>query len=165
MAVLNQVLGGGLSSRLFQEIREKRGLAYSIYSERVAYHDAGTLSVYVGTSPDRAGEVLRLVNQELDRMTDGISGAELELAIGHLRSELLLSQEDSGARMGRLGRSLLLHHEVLSLEEIVDRIRSVTRPEVKELAERVLAGTRTTAAVGPFENGLMAELGLATQTT
>ncbi len=151
LAILNHALGGGLSSRLFQEIRERRGLAYSVYSDRTAYDDTGSLSVYVGTAPDRAREVVDLVTQELDRLAEGISPAELELAAGHLRAELLLSLEDSGSRMARIGRSLLLHGEVLTVDEVLARIGSVTREDVRGMAARILEGDRTLAVVGPFD--------------
>ena len=107
LAVLNHILGGGLSSRLFQEIREARGLAYSIGSDRSAYDDAGLLAISVGTAPEHAHEVLGLLHTELDRLAaKGITPRELEVAKGHLRADLLLSLEDSGARMSRIGAGL-----------------------------------------------------------
>ena len=113
-AVLNHVLGGGLSSRLFQKVREERGLAYSIWSERATYQDAGSLAVVVGTAPEHVDEVLRIVTGELELLADhGITDRELAVAKGNLRAEMLLSGEDSGARMGRIGARLLLHGEVL----------------------------------------------------
>ena len=99
LAVLNHVLGGGLSSRLFQEIRERRGLAYSVWSERVAYADAGFLSVGVGTGPEHVAEVLRIVTDELESLgASGVTERELAIAKGNLRAETLLACEDSGAR-------------------------------------------------------------------
>jgi predicted Zn-dependent peptidase len=151
LAALNHILGGGLSSRLFQEVREARGLAYSIGSERVAYEDAGTLSVSVGTAPERVPEVMGLLERELDAMrADGVTERELEVAKGHLRADLLLSLEDSGSRMSRIGASLLLHGEVLSVDTVLERIDAITIDSVKELAARVLGGERVLAAVGPF---------------
>lgn len=152
LAVLNHALGGGLSSRLFQEIRETRGLAYSIGSDRLAYEDAGALSVSVGTAPEHAFEVLGLISNELDQLRDeGVSGRELEVAKGHLRADLLLSLEDSGARMSRIGASLLLHDEVLEVEELVTRIAAVNIAGVAEVAGAVLSGPRVLAVVGPFD--------------
>ena len=126
LAVLNHVLGGGLSSRLFQKVREQRGLAYSVWSERAAYEDAGSLAVVVGTAPEHVDEVLRIVNGELELLaTDGVTERELAVAKGNLRAEMLLSGEDSGARMSRIGASLLLHGEVLSVDEVLARIDGV----------------------------------------
>jgi predicted Zn-dependent peptidase len=151
--ILNHVLGGGLSSRLFQEIREQRGLAYSVYSERIAYEDSGVLSVYAGTTPSRAPEVLALVREELDRLAaEGITEAELEVARGYLRAQSLLSLEDSGARMSRIGRSQLLHGEVLELEELLARTEAVTLEQVHDAARQVLGGPRSLAVVGPFRD-------------
>ena len=152
LAVLNHVLGGGLSSRLFQKVREERGLAYSVWSERAAYADAGSLAVLVGTAPEHVGEVLRIVEDELDLLAQsGVSGRELDVAKGYLRAEMLLSGEDSGARMSRIGASLLLHGEVLAVDEVLDRIETVTREQVLEVAGQLAAAPRTMSAVGPFD--------------
>jgi predicted Zn-dependent peptidase len=152
LAVLNHTLGGGLSSRLFQEIRESRGLAYSVYSYRTAYDDAGALVVYAGTGPERAVEVVDLVATELERLAQGgMTPREMAVARGHLRGDLALSLEDSAARMSRIGRSLLLHGEVLSVEEIAERIESVVLEQVNEIAARVLGAPRSLAVVGPFD--------------
>jgi len=151
LAVLNHILGGGLSSRLFQEIRETRGLAYSIGSDRGAYHDAGTLAISVGTAPEHAHEVLELINIELDRLgAKGITARELEVAKGHLRADMLLSLEDSGSRMARIGSALLLFENVLTTEELLERTASVTADEVLTVAEQLFAGPRSLAVVGPF---------------
>jgi predicted Zn-dependent peptidase len=151
LAVLNHVLGGGLSSRLFQEIRERRGLAYSVWSERVAYHDAGTLSVGLGTAPEHVPEVLGIVSAELARLgADGITERELMIAKGNLRAETLLSSEDSGARMSRIGASLLLHGEILSVDEVLARIEALTLEEIHAAAKELEASPRTLAVVGPF---------------
>jgi predicted Zn-dependent peptidase len=152
MAVLNHVLGGGLSSRLFQKVREQRGLAYSVWSERAAYADAGSLAVVVGTAPEHVDEVLRIVNGELELLaTDGISDRELEVAKGNLRAEMLLSGEDSGARMSRIGASLLLHGEVLAVDEVLARIDAVDRARVLDAAGELVRAPRTMSAVGPFD--------------
>lgn len=151
LAALNHVLGGGLSSRLFQQVREERGLAYSIGSDRVGYEDAGALAVSVGTAPEHAQEVLDLIRRELDSMAaDGVSERELAVAKSHLRADLLLSLEDSGSRMSRVGASLLLHGQVLGIDELLARIESVTTESVASVASRVLSSERVLAAVGPF---------------
>ena len=152
LAVLNHVLGGGMSSRLFQEIRERRGLAYSVWSERTHYDDAGALTVSVGTAPEHAHEVLALVRGELDRLAaDGITERELAVAKGHLRAETLLSLEDSGARMSRIGSSLLLHGHVLELDELLARVDAVSLDDVAGLAAAVAGAPRTLSVVGPFD--------------
>jgi predicted Zn-dependent peptidase len=152
LAVLNHVLGGGLSSRLFQKVREERGLAYSIWSERAAYADAGSLAVGVGTAPQHVGEVLRIVDGELDLLAEaGVTERELAVAKGNLRAEMLLSGEDSGARMSRVGASLLLHGEVLTVDDVLARIQAVTRQQVLEVAGQLATSPRTISAVGPFD--------------
>ena len=129
LSVLNHVLGGGLSSRLFQKVREQRGLAYSVWSERAAYQDSGSLAVVVGTAPEHVDEVLQIVNAEFELLAaEGVTDRELAVAKGNLRAEMLLSIEDSGARMSRLGASMLLHGEVLTVDEVLARIDGIDRP-------------------------------------
>ena len=158
LAALNQVLGGGMSSRLFQEIREKRGLVYSVYSYRAAYLETGSLAVYAGTSPAQVHEVLDLIHEQLDRMAaGGVSGRELDMAKGHLKGSLALSLEDSASRMTRIGRGILLHDEVLRFDELVARTEAVTLDDVARVADRVLTDDRVLAVVGPFEGDAFAE--------
>jgi predicted Zn-dependent peptidase len=152
LAVLNHVLGGGMSSRLFQEVRERRGLAYSIWSERTHYDETGSLTVSVGTAPSHAREVLEVVNAELDKLaSEGITERELLVAKGHLRAEMLLSLEDSGARMSRIGSSLLLHGRVLEVDELLAKVERVTLEDVARLAAKLADEPRTLSVVGPFE--------------
>ena len=152
LAVVNHVLGGGLSSRLFQEIRERRGLAYSVWSERVAYHDAGFLSVGLGTAPEHVPEVLRIVTDELAALgADGVTERELAIAKGNLRAETLLACEDSGARMSRIGAGMLLHGEVLSVDEVLGRVEALTIEDVHAAARDLVAAHRTLSVVGPFD--------------
>jgi predicted Zn-dependent peptidase len=154
LAVLNHVLGGGLSSRLFQKVREDRGLAYSIWSERAAYHDTGSLAVVVGTAPEHVDEVLSIVSGELELLADrGVTEREMSVAKGNLRADALLACEDSGARMSRLGAALLLHGEVKTVDEVVARIDAVTADEVQEAARVIAAAPRCLAAVGSREPG------------
>ena len=121
LTVLNQALGGGMSSRLFQEVREERGLAYSVFSYRGAFADTGLLAVYAGTSPDRVHETLDVVDAQLDRLvTDGgLPARELDAAKGHLKGAIAMSLETSSSRMRRLGRAELIEGEIPSLDEIV----------------------------------------------
>ena len=159
LSVLNQVLGGGMSSRLFQEIREQRGLAYAVYSYRSSYVESGALAVYAGTAPSRTTEVLKLIGDELERLAhDGVTAHELELAKGHLKGSLALSLEDSGSRMNRIGRAELVHNEVLTVSELVERTEAVTDADVRRVAERVLGNERVVALVGPFEEAELSDM-------
>ncbi len=150
MAMVEHVLGGGMSSRLFQSIREERGLAYSVYAYRLGFQGAGAVAVYAGTSPGQAGEVLRLIGAEIERIAeDGITAEEMEAARGHVRGAMALGLEDSGARMSRIGHSQLVHGRVLTLDEIERRLSTLTVGHVNEVARRWLGGPRTVAVVGP----------------
>jgi predicted Zn-dependent peptidase len=151
LAAANVVLGGGMSSRLFQTIREQRGLAYSVYSYPTSYTDCGALVVYAGTAPARLGEVHGLVQAELDRLLeDGITESELRVAKGYLEGSTALGLEDSGGCMSRIGKAVLVHGEALELDEILARYRAVTSADVQRAVERVLGpGERTVAVVGP----------------
>ncbi|MEY2478775.1 MAG: hypothetical protein QOG87_4090 [Actinomycetota bacterium] len=150
LALVDNALGGGMSSRLFQEVREERGLAYSVYSFRAAFADAGMLGIYAGTAPERADEVIKVVDDICDRMaTEGPTEHELIVGKGQLRGSMLLGLEDSAGRMSRIGRSQLVHGEVPSVEEILERVDEVTLEDARAVASRVLGGTRSLAVVGP----------------
>ncbi|WP_103383512.1 M16 family metallopeptidase [Pseudonocardia dioxanivorans] len=152
LAVLNAALGGGLSSRLFQQVREQRGLAYSVYSAAASYADAGSLSVYAGCAPERLGEVVGVVRDVLsDVAANGLTTAELVRAQGSLRGGLVLGSEDTASRMNRIGRSELDHGRQRSLSESLDRIAGVTADEVSAVARELLARPLTAAVVGPFD--------------
>ena len=141
-----------MSSRLFREIREKRGLAYAVYMFRWPFADSGAYGVYVGTTPSQTAEVLKLVNDELDKaVTDGITSTELERAKGYTKGSLALSLEDANSRMSRLGRSELAGMEHLSVDEIVERVEAVTTDAVLELAAEVFSGPKVIGATGPFD--------------
>lgn len=150
LAVLNTALGGGLSSRLFQEIRESRGLAYSVYSAVDTFADGGALSVYAACLPERFGEVARVTTEVLDAVArDGITADECRIAKGSMRGGLILGLEDSASRMNRLGRSELNYGEYRSLDETLAHIDQVTLDEVNAVARRVLAGDYGAAVLGP----------------
>jgi predicted Zn-dependent peptidase len=152
MSVLNAVLGGGMSSRLFQEVREKRGLAYSVYSFAQGYSDAGYFGLYAGCAPGKVDQVLALMRAELERLAEsGISEDELERGIGQLRGGLVLGMEDTGSRMSRLGKAELVYGEYVSLEEALSRIGSVTATEVRDLAADLAGRPRSLTVVGPFD--------------
>lgn len=151
-SLLNHVLGSGFSSRLFQKIREERGLAYSVGSERAAFDDAGSLAIVAGTAPQYVAEVLRIAIGELENLAErGVTERELAIAQGNLRADLLLAGEDSGARMSRIGSSLLVHDEVLSVAEILARIQSVGPEQVRDAALTVASAPRTLCVVGPLD--------------
>jgi predicted Zn-dependent peptidase len=151
LGVLSTALGGGPSSRLFQQVREQRGLAYSVYSALVYYADAGTFSVYAGSAPERVGEVAAVVRGVLDDVAaGGLTAAEVARAQGNLRGSLVLGLEDTASRMNRLGRSEIDHGRQRSLTESLDRITAVTPEHVTELARDLLAAPLTATVVGPY---------------
>jgi predicted Zn-dependent peptidase len=152
LAVVDQVLGGGMSSRLFQEVREKRGLAYSVFSYRSAFEETGSLAVYCATAPERVEETLDVVRAELDRLVadGGVSERELAGAKGHLTGSMALSLESSSSRMNRMGRSELTMGEIPSLDWVVAQVDAVTADDVARVIDRVFGdGKRTLALVGP----------------
>jgi predicted Zn-dependent peptidase len=152
LAVANQAFGGGLSSRLFQEIREERGLAYAVYSAASLYTDSGLFMIYAGTAPTKVDEVLDLIEAEVAKIVaDGITERELRVATGYLVGALLLNLEDSGSRMGRLARGELAAGEPLSVDDQVERIRAVTLDDAHRVLCRILTGPRSLAAVGPMD--------------
>jgi predicted Zn-dependent peptidase len=149
ITVLNSVLGGGMSSRLFQEVREKRGLAYSVYSFAAGYSDTGLLGLYAGCSPKKSGEVAELMLGEFRRLAaEGITDDELSRAQGQLGGGAALALEDSDSRMTRLGRSELTFGEFSDLDETLRRLDGVTTAQVRELAEELVARPLSVAAVG-----------------
>jgi len=149
--LLSGILGGGTSSRLFQAIREERGLAYSIYAYSSAFSDTGMMGVYAAVSPENAREVVRLAAVEMeDLRRDGPTPEELKRAKDQVKASLLLGLENTSNRMSRLGRSLLLLDKILSPDEVAARIDAVTVEDLGELARRVLDPARAAvAAVGP----------------
>src|SRR5690606_33887524 len=152
LSVLMTALGGGMSSRLFQEIRERRGLAYSTYAFASSYAEAGVVGLYAGCAPESTTEVVTLLGQELDRIArEPMDAEELERAVGQLCGSLVLGLEDTGSRMSRLGRAEIVHGELTTLEETLENIRAVTAEEVQRLAADLAARPRSLVVVGPFE--------------
>ena len=151
MSVLSAALGGGMSSRLFQEVREKRGLAYSVYSYAQQFAGTGMLGFYAGCTPQKSTEVIRIIREILnDVAINGLTHEELLRAQGAVKGTLVLSQEDTGSRMSRIGKSELVHGEVLGFDEILGAISSVTSSDIRELASEFLTKSPTLALVGPF---------------
>jgi predicted Zn-dependent peptidase len=153
LSVLNTALGGGLSSRLFQQVRESRGLAYSVYSTVDTFSDSGALSVYAACLPERFDEVVRVTTAVLEDIArDGITDAECRIAKGSLRGGLVLGLEDSGSRMNRIGRSELNYGEHRSIEETLKQIGAVTLDEVNGVARRLLNKPFGAAVLGPHRS-------------
>ncbi|UJP38702.1 M16 family metallopeptidase [Cellulomonas palmilytica] len=151
LSVLNAVLGGGMSSRLFQEVREKRGLAYSTYSFASGHADTGVFGLYAGCTPAKVDEVVALMVAEWERLAQApITPAELERSIGQLSGGLVLGMEDTGSRMSRLGKAELVHGALLSIDESLERVRAVTAQDVQELAAELASRPRSVVRVGPF---------------
>lgn len=154
--VLNSVLGGGLSSRLFQEVRENQGLAYSIYSYHTSYFDGGLFTIYAGTSRDRFEEVVELIAKELYKCKKfGIGQEELERTQTQIKGSLLLSLESISNRMSRLGRTELCYGRVIPAEEIVEKTSKVTVSQVLELSEELFRKEIfSLTALGPINKGI-----------
>jgi len=150
LSVLMSVLGGGMSSRLFQNIREQRGLAYSVYSFSGGYRDAGLFGMYAACRPSRTAQVVELLAEELDRMgASGIEQEELSRAKGQITGSFALGLEDTSSRMGRLGTIELVHGTYTSVDETLEKIGRVDSPAVQELAARLAGSFSTRVEVGP----------------
>ncbi|MGY2081361.1 M16 family metallopeptidase [Modestobacter sp. SYSU DS0657] len=160
-AVLDAAVGGGMSSRLFQEVREKRGLVYSVGSSLTHYAGTGTFSVYAGCSPKRVPEVLRLVRAELAEVAArGLRSDEVARGRGQLKGGLVLGLEDTGSRMSRLGKSELSYGEYLPVRTVLERLDSVDEEQVRSVAADLLTRPTCLAVVGPYrERDLDALLG------
>jgi predicted Zn-dependent peptidase len=148
--VVNHVLGGGLSSRLFEEIRERRGLVYSVYSSLALYSDCGAWTVSAGTQPQHADEVLELIGVELDRLVrDGITDDELDIAVGSLTGTFELGLEDTGSRMARNAGLLCTRGEITPVGDQVARWLAVDQAAVRRVVERVYRTEPIVVTVGP----------------
>lgn len=153
LSVLNSALGGGLSSRLFQQIRETRGLAYSVYSTIDTFSDTGAFSVYAACLPERFDEVVRVATDVLDEVArDGITEAECRIAKGSLRGGLVLGLEDSASRMHRIGRSELNYGQHRTIAQTLDLIDAVSLEEVNSVARRLLTRPVGAAVLGPHRS-------------
>jgi len=151
VGVLSAALGGGMSSRLFQRIREERGLAYSVYSFTGGYSDAGNFGVYAGCQPGKADEVLGLIVGELDAAArSSLTDAEIERGKGQMRGAIVLGLEDSGSRMTRIGKSELVYGEIMGVDELIAHVDAVTSAAVADAAAELLARPRCLTVVGPF---------------
>ncbi|PIZ37802.1 pitrilysin family protein [Candidatus Aquicultor secundus] len=160
LSILDNILGGSMSSRLFQEIREKRGLAYSTYSYHSLYQDAGFIASYAGTAPENTEAVVKLIQEQLqDILNGGITDQELYRSKEHLKGQLVLGLESTGRRMTRLGKLAIIGGEILSLDELVERIEAVTKDGVTELAQQLFNPEKMVLTIiGPFELENLAHL-------
>jgi predicted Zn-dependent peptidase len=152
LLIANHAVGGGMSSRLFHEVREERGLAYAVYTAPSSYADAGSIVLYAGTVPERTAELLDVVDDVLaGAVADGLSEREFEVALGYLEGSLVLGLEDSGSRMARIGTGETVRGEVISIDEHLERLRAVTLDDVHAVLGRLFDAPRSVAIVGPFE--------------
>jgi predicted Zn-dependent peptidase len=159
LTVLNTLFGGGMSSRLFQEVRERRALVYSIYSYQHLYCESGVFAVYAGTQDANAAQVLQIVRDEARSVAAGAATTqEVERAKGHVKGNLVLSMDDPGGRMSRLGKAELVHGEILTVDELLDRIDAVTPQDVTRVAQRIFGrGPFVLSCIGPVHEGSLDE--------
>ncbi len=150
LSVLSTLFGGGMSSRLFQEVREKRGLVYSIYSFTAAFTDGGVFGIYAGTGAAQVGELVPLVGGELRRLAEDAGETEIARAKAQLKASILMGRESTGARCEQLAQQLLIYGRPLPVEEIVAKIEAIDVAAVRDLAARLAAGTPTLASLGPL---------------
>jgi predicted Zn-dependent peptidase len=152
LAVLNNALGGGMSSRLFQEIRENRGLAYSVYSFTSQHAGAGAFGVYVGVQPNKVHDAIGITTEVLtDVAGHGLSDVEVARGKGQVKGGLVLGLEDAGSRMSRIGKAELAYGEVLCVDDLLAKIDAITPDDVREVAADLLARPRCLSVIGPFD--------------
>ncbi len=148
--LLSMLFGGGMSSRLFQEVREKRGLVYSIYSFHSAFIDGGLFGLYAGTGAREVGELVPLVCDEVMKLGQGVTAEEVERARAQVRASLLMSRESTSSRAEQLAQQLLIYGRAVPLEEILGKIAAVTPADVERVARRLLSSAPTVTAIGPL---------------
>jgi predicted Zn-dependent peptidase len=152
LAVLNNALGGGMSSRLFQEIREKRGLAYSVYSFTSQYAGAGSFGVYAGVQPNKVRDAIGITQDVLGEVAEhGLSDVEVARGKGQVKGGLVLGLEDAGSRMSRIGKAELVYGEVLCVDDLLAEVEAVTPEQIRELAADLLNRPRCLSVIGPFD--------------
>jgi predicted Zn-dependent peptidase len=153
LGVLNAAFGGGMSSRLFQEVREKRGLAYSVYSFSAQHADSGMWGIYVGCLPAKADEVLAICAEEITRVVEGgLTDAELARGKGQVRGSIVLGLEDPSSRMSRLGKSELVYPRLEPVDEVLAAIDAVSHDDIRAVAAEILTRPKALAVVGPFDD-------------
>jgi predicted Zn-dependent peptidase len=150
LSALSTLFGGGMSSRLFQEVREKRGLVYSVYSFHSAFLDGGLFGIYAGTGSGEVRELVPVVCDELAKLTLGVSEEELDRARAQLRASLLMSRESSSSRAEQVAQQLLIYGRPVPVEEVLAKIAAVTVTDVGRVAARLMASAPTVTAIGPL---------------
>ncbi len=146
--VLSSILGGGMSSRLFQEVREKRGLAYSIYAFNAGNFDSGIFGIYSATSPKKSDELLKVVMKELDKITKNVTSTELKRAKSQITAGILMSAESNNNRSQKLGSDILSYDRVKSYKEIEDKILEIQKEDIVNLASKIFSSKMTFSAIG-----------------
>lgn len=150
LTLLSMLFGGGMSSRLFQEVREKRGLVYSVYSFHSAFLDGGLFGIYAGTGEREVAELIPVVCDELAKLTGSIGEEELDRARAQVKSSLLMSRESSSARAEQLAQQLLIYGRSLPVSEVLEKIAAVTAADLQGVAAKLLASAPTVTALGPL---------------
>jgi predicted Zn-dependent peptidase len=149
--VFSTMLGGGMSSRLFQEVREKRGLVYSIYSFHSPYRDGGLFGIYAGTGPDRLGELVAVIGEQVSDLGSNVGDTEIERARTQMKASLLMARESTGARAEALANQLLIYGRPIPVDEIVAKVEAVDRAAIARVSSHIAGGPLTVAALGPVK--------------
>lgn len=150
--ILSSILGGGMSSRLFQEVREKRGLAYSIYAFNMSYQDDGIFGIYAGTTPEQANELIEVTCDEFAKASNKIEEFELKRAKNQVKSSLIMSLENTNARSQRLGNNILNYNKIISHQDVIDKINNINIDDLTTYANQILSQNLTFSAIGKVEN-------------
>jgi len=150
--LFSTMLGGGMSSRLFQEVREKRGLVYSIYSFHSPYRDGGLFGIYAGTGPDRLDELVAVIGEQVGDLGSNASDGEIERARTQMKASLLMARENTGARAEALANQLLIYGRPIPVDEIVAKVEGVDRAALARVADHIASGPLTVAALGPVKS-------------
>jgi predicted Zn-dependent peptidase len=150
--ILSSILGGGMSSRLFQEVREKRGLAYSIYAFNLAYQDNGLFGIYAGTTPEQTNELIEVTMEELIKSTQKIEDIELIRAKNQVKSSLIMSLENTNSRCQKLGNNILNHNKIISNKDIINKINDINIDELINYSSNLIKQKPTFTAIGKIEN-------------
>jgi predicted Zn-dependent peptidase len=150
--ILAMVLGGGMSSRLFQEVRENRGLAYSIYAFNYTHNDSGIFGIYAGTTPEKTEELISATKKEIEKIGKKISDKELERVYNQFEASLLMSKESTSSRMQKLGGDILALNRIKTDKEVMEKVRAVSKADLRNLSDRIFASKPTFSAIGKIKD-------------